>query len=291
MQELPAVVAAVGHAGAIEGRVRSIQLFFCITLHEQVNGHDTCPLFEQEGRGCEGEGPAVVIVEELFGLSGSIHHFIVDTGNVQDQPHHQTQTRQDEEYPGYEGEDGALWSYVSDVADDEGCEDKQQRDHRERGRRPHHFEDVGCVFCCDLYLWLGEILRGDTPALLRSCHKADSPQSRVQRHLDLCCLVLLQDDTLLHQQPVVGRHGDAHQQQAAGPKYGGQQCERSRAERTHPAEWRRPARMLQPRSGEATKLAVFPLCFSLLRMFLLLLLRHLPLLFQHCGGSLQWASL
>lgn len=52
-------------------------------------------------------------------------------------------TRQDEEYPGYEGEDGALWSYVSDVADDEGCEDKQQRDHRERGRRPHHFWTTG----------------------------------------------------------------------------------------------------------------------------------------------------
>lgn len=36
-----------------------------------------------------------------------------------------------------------------------------------------------------------------------TCYEADPPQARVQRHLDLGGLILLQDDSLLHQQPVV----------------------------------------------------------------------------------------
>lgn len=48
-------------------------------------------LFEQEGRGSEGEGPAVAVVEELLWLSGSVHHLVVDAGDVEDQAHHQAE--------------------------------------------------------------------------------------------------------------------------------------------------------------------------------------------------------
>ncbi len=49
-------------------------------------------LFKQEGGGGEGEGPAVVVVEELLWLSGSVHHLIINTGDIQDQANHQTET-------------------------------------------------------------------------------------------------------------------------------------------------------------------------------------------------------
>lgn len=49
-------------------------------------------LFEQERRRSEGEGPAVVVVEELLRLPGPVHHLIVDAGDVENQPHHQTET-------------------------------------------------------------------------------------------------------------------------------------------------------------------------------------------------------
>lgn len=48
-------------------------------------------LFQQEGRCSEGEGPAVAIMEELLRLSGSIHHFIINAGDVQDQTNYQTE--------------------------------------------------------------------------------------------------------------------------------------------------------------------------------------------------------
>lgn len=68
---------------------------------------------------------------------------------------------------------------------------------------------------------------------LRTGHEADSPQSGVQRHLDLHTLVLLQDDALHHDEPVVGGHGYAHQQQAAGSEHCGQDGQRTTATRTH----------------------------------------------------------
>lgn len=49
-------------------------------------------LFQQEGRGSEGEGPAVMVVEELLWLSGTVHHLVVDAGDVQDQTNHKTKT-------------------------------------------------------------------------------------------------------------------------------------------------------------------------------------------------------
>lgn len=48
-------------------------------------------LFQQEGRCSEGEGPAVAIMEELLRLPGSIHHFIINAGDVQDQTNYQTE--------------------------------------------------------------------------------------------------------------------------------------------------------------------------------------------------------
>ena len=69
--------------------------------------------------------------------------------------------------------------------------------------------------------------------MLRTCHEADPPEARAQRHLDLCGLVLLQDDPLLHQQPVVRRHGDTNQQQTTGPEHRREQRQSPRTERTH----------------------------------------------------------
>lgn len=69
--------------------------------------------------------------------------------------------------------------------------------------------------------------------LLPTCHEADPPEAGVQRHLDLGGLVLLQDDSLLHQQPVVCWHGDAHQQQTTGPENRREQRQGPRTERTH----------------------------------------------------------
>lgn len=48
-------------------------------------------------------------------------------------------TWQYEEDPGDEGEDGALRPDVSDVADDEGREDEEQRHHGEGRGGPDHF--------------------------------------------------------------------------------------------------------------------------------------------------------
>lgn len=33
-----------------------------------------------------------MVVEELLGLSGPVHHLIIDAGDVENQPHHQTET-------------------------------------------------------------------------------------------------------------------------------------------------------------------------------------------------------
>lgn len=74
-------------------------------------------------------------------------------------------------------------------------------------------------------------------AALRVClptsHKANSPEARVQRHLHLHALVLLEDDALDHDQPVVCGHGHTHQQQPAGPEHRGQDGQRAAAARTH----------------------------------------------------------
>lgn len=63
------------------------RLFFYRSVTHSVR----TDLFEQEGRGSEGEGPAIVVVEELFGLSGPVHHLIINTGDVEHQADHQTE--------------------------------------------------------------------------------------------------------------------------------------------------------------------------------------------------------
>lgn len=55
----------------------------------------------------------------------------------------------------------------------------------------------------------------------------------MQRHLHLHALVLLQDDALHHDQPVVCRHSHPHQQQPAGSKHCGQDGQCTAAARTH----------------------------------------------------------
>lgn len=55
----------------------------------------------------------------------------------------------------------------------------------------------------------------------------------MQRHLHLHALVLLQDDALHHDQPVVCGHSHPHQQQPAGSKHCGQDGQRTAAARTH----------------------------------------------------------
>lgn len=69
--------------------------------------------------------------------------------------------------------------------------------------------------------------------LLLTCHKANPPEARVQRHLDLSGLVLLQDNAFLHQQPVVCGHSNANQQQSTGPENGREQRQGPRTEWTH----------------------------------------------------------
>lgn len=46
MEELATVVAAVGHAGAVEGGVRPVQLLLSVTFHEEVDRHHSCTLRE-----------------------------------------------------------------------------------------------------------------------------------------------------------------------------------------------------------------------------------------------------
>lgn len=66
-----------------------------------------------------------------------------------------------------------------------------------------------------------------------TCEKADAPEARVQRHLDLRGLVLRQHRPLLHIQPVVCADRDTHKQQAASTKHAAQQGQGAAAAMTH----------------------------------------------------------
>lgn len=46
MEELAAIVAALGQAGAVECRVGAVHLFLGVTLHEQIDWQHAGPLFE-----------------------------------------------------------------------------------------------------------------------------------------------------------------------------------------------------------------------------------------------------
>lgn len=70
-------------------------------------------------------------------------------------------------------------------------------------------------------------------ACVGTCYKTHSPQARVQCHLDVDRLVLLQYDALLHQQPIIRRHGNPYQQQSACPKHRGEQRQSPTAARAH----------------------------------------------------------
>lgn len=45
-------------------------------------------LFEQEWAGSKCKGPAIAVVEELLWLPWPVHYFIIDTGDIQHQPHY-----------------------------------------------------------------------------------------------------------------------------------------------------------------------------------------------------------
>lgn len=62
VQELAAVVAAVGHAGAVEGGVRPVQLLLSVAFHEEVDGHHSCTLRETPTR-----------TRRTSGLKGAFH--------------------------------------------------------------------------------------------------------------------------------------------------------------------------------------------------------------------------
>lgn len=235
VEVLAAVVAALRQAGAVECRVGAVHLFLGVALHKKIDWHHPGPLFEQEGRGSEGKRPAVMVVEELLGLPGPVHHLIINTGDVEHQAHHQTEAWEDEEDPGDKGQDGALRPDVSDVTDDEGREDKEQWHHREGRGCTHHLEDVCSVFSGYLYIRFGEVLRRNTSPVFWSSHEANSPEAWMQGHLHLHALVLLEDDALHYNQPVVCGHGHPHQQQPTGSKHCGQDGQRTAAARTHPA--------------------------------------------------------
>lgn len=83
----------------------------------------------------------------------------------------------------------------------------------------------------------GQSIHGQSPPSVsprrRTSHEANSPQARMQRHLHLHALVLLQDDALHHDQPVVRGHGHPHQQQPAGSEHRGQDGECAAAARAH----------------------------------------------------------
>lgn len=74
-----------------------------------------------------------------------------------------------------------------------------------------------------------------------TCEEADTPQARVQGHLDLRALVLGQDHPLLQVEPVVGADCDAQEPQAADGKDAAQQGQRLPPAAAHLPRGRRAA--------------------------------------------------
>lgn len=49
VEELPAVVTAVGHTRTVESRMRMVEVFLSVAFHEEVNRHYSCPLQDEGG--------------------------------------------------------------------------------------------------------------------------------------------------------------------------------------------------------------------------------------------------
>lgn len=126
VQELARVVGAVAESRSVKaGVTRLVELFCCVALHEQVDGHDACTLHQvekrntvnhhtraskvilnfyaspegsdlsqQKGDGSEGKGPAVLVGEKSLAALHPVQHLIIYAGDVEHQAHHQGQTCQ-----------------------------------------------------------------------------------------------------------------------------------------------------------------------------------------------------
>lgn len=139
-------------------------------------------LCEQEGGGSEGEGPSIFVGEVGLAAFSPVQNFIVYTGDVENQTHHQSQTwlatdskwvrvrikvqgiirqvacRQradwctweDEEDPRDEGQDGSMRPNMADIVEYEADKHEEEADQRERsGRADHLWEDSDVE--CSLY--------------------------------------------------------------------------------------------------------------------------------------------
>lgn len=85
-----------------------------------------------------------------------------------------------------------------------------------------HPGDVALTNQGDVF-WLGD----------PTCQKANPPEPRVQRELDLGRLVLGLDDALLQVEPVVSADGDAQEAEAADGKHAAEQGQRLPAAGAH----------------------------------------------------------
>lgn len=111
-------------------------------------------LFEQEGGGGEGKGPSVVVVEELLGLPGPVHHLVIDAGDVEDQAHHQAQacTRPPQQQGGgHRKEDTGTTTSISikrlnGRQSSSGQNDQGERTQLEMDSRQKRTEDLKATF-------------------------------------------------------------------------------------------------------------------------------------------------
>ena len=135
-------------------------------------------LSEQEGDGGEGKGPAILVGKIGLAALSPVQHFIINTGDVQHQAHHQSQTWEvkkkkklvsdikknnsnkermykcgkttayrstweDEEDPRDKRQDSAVRPDVADVVEDEADEHEEEADQRERsGWADHLWEEA-----------------------------------------------------------------------------------------------------------------------------------------------------
>lgn len=144
---------------------------FCISCHDHISaaqaGCSVAHLGEQERDGGECKGPAVLVGEKGLTALSPVQHFIVYTGDVQHQTHHQSQTWEtnklrlgsiqeeertetwwerrehqwtweDEEDPGYKRQHGAVRPDVADVVEDEADEHEEEADQGERSGGADH---------------------------------------------------------------------------------------------------------------------------------------------------------
>lgn len=98
------------------------------------------------------------------------------------------------------------------------------------------------------WFWLGD----------HTCQKADPPEPRVQRQLDLGRLVLGLDDALLQVEPVVGADGDAQEAEAADGEHAAEQGQRLPAAGAHSQQHRGPGSGCGTREEPSARAAAVP---------------------------------